>query len=140
MAVESKLKLLARVRELSDTGSLLHLALNDALNGEITWFRRGRHSIGISRPTSASGGLAIHRYFPDGAHQPHASVYYAEGWFNDVLRVSSTVPYDADTINFRNAVIEAKYFLQDEQAKFYSTKIAESHGITAPEETAAAPA
>ncbi len=59
---------------------VLHLALNDALNDKVTWFRSGPYRLGISRETGASGGIVIVRELTTGL-QPYACAYYWEKWF-----------------------------------------------------------
>jgi len=59
--------------------SATHLALNDVLNERVTWFRKGKTRLGISRENGASGGIVIHRDLS--GNSPYACAYYFETWF-----------------------------------------------------------
>lgn len=73
-------------RRLSEDSTVLHLALNDVLNGRVTWFEIRSVAIGISRETEAHGGIVMVR--GDG----YVSAYYWEGWFAEVRENLSPIP------------------------------------------------
>ena len=77
---------------LSKDAAVLHLALNDAINGKVQWFRKGKLSLGISRPAEAAGGIVIERY--DG----YACAYYWEDWWPGVR--DNTLAWHQDTEAF----------------------------------------
>ncbi len=66
--------------------SCLHLALNDVLNDQVTWFKRGTQRLGISRATGASGGIVIHREVERGNPSLNytTGAYYWEAWFPQI--------------------------------------------------------
>lgn len=70
----SKSRLAEATRELSEQLEKAEFALHDLIARRVTWFRRGRYSLGVSRETTGSGPLAITVYRCPG-QSPQVCVY-----------------------------------------------------------------
>lgn len=55
----SRSDLEARCDALNHESSVLRCALNDVLKGDVKWFGRSPYRLGVCRPTSACGGIAL---------------------------------------------------------------------------------
>jgi len=71
-------QLAARERQATEDAGMLHCVLNDVLNNEVQWFRKGNVRLGITRPAGPAGGYVIE------ASCGYASVYLWDTWWPGV--------------------------------------------------------
>jgi hypothetical protein len=103
---------------LRNENDVLGLALTDLSNGSVKWFGHSReYSIGVSRPTSASGGVLIVRSCGV------TSAHYFERHAQDTLAQISAcltgenTPYNLDLLRRRQLIEDAQAFVRAEQNK-----------------------
>lgn len=112
MAQISKEQLLKDLQTAKDGESRLHCVINDLLNKEVTWFRKGPHWLGIARPSGAEGGLVIHQErFP--GRKPYAVAYSWESWWPGIR--DRTHALDKSESNLRDCAYEALTYIQKMQ-------------------------
>lgn len=74
-------------RHQSGQAAILHEALRDVLVNHPKWIKSGRYAAAIIHPESAHGGIVIVKQSRPKS-EGYSSVYYAETWANDVLRLT----------------------------------------------------
>ena len=83
--------------------SALFLALSDLSNGAVKWVHKGRAiQLGLCRPTSASGGIVIHK-----VNDHVLGAYYFESWAADVIR-SAEIIQSAEWLDLRELVYDLR--------------------------------
>jgi hypothetical protein len=104
-----------RCLALDSENSVLRCALHDILRGNVRWFGSARkYQVGISRASSACGGIAIVR-----SEGNLVSCEYAERFFADALAHIAACVTGEDTeynreLLARRAAIEAARFYRDD--------------------------
>lgn len=105
----------ARAKLSDEKALLLGLALTDVVNGAVAWFGNSRQfSIGISRATSASGGICIVR------ENGSADAFYFESYAREALAHIASVITGHDSehnralMQRRAAIENAAAFVADQ--------------------------
>jgi hypothetical protein len=116
--MKSKSKSAIRIAELEKENTVLSCALNDMLNLGAKWFGSARSfSVGVTRPQSACGGIAIIRC--NGTARAH----YFEEWARAELAHIQLVITGADTehnrelLRRRSAIEAAQAYIREQQSQ-----------------------
>jgi hypothetical protein len=93
---------------LESRATLFMLALNDSLNGLVTWQKKGRYSVGTCREKGAAGGIVLIRSYLNAL--PFTDVQY----FEDAIRpFRGVIPSeDKDSNNLRELLFAAETRIQ----------------------------
>lgn len=101
---------------LSTENEALTLALHDLCNGNVKWFGHARtYSLGVSRPTGASGGIAIVR------EAGTTGAYYFETYARETLThiaaciTGANTEHNAELARRRSAIEAAKAYVSEMQ-------------------------
>lgn len=97
------------------------IALNDVLNNQVKWFRKGNHALGVCRPTGAHGGIVIARMKSGASH--YSCAYYWERYIPHFKTLPSS---DKEFSDQREIAFQAETYINREQsAEFQPERVAE---------------
>lgn len=111
----SRLQLESLVKDMRTETTVLSCALNDILNGDVKWFSHSHtFSIGVTRPTSACGGIAVVR------QTGTSGAYYFEEYARRELEhiaaciTGENTEHNRELAQRRSAIESAKAYVADQ--------------------------
>ena len=95
MKKQTRPELESALRQSQNDAGYLHCALNDLINGKVSWLRRGIYRLGISRETQACGGIVLVRMIDNANHSSYTCAYLWEAWYTGQLQ---SIPSASDKL------------------------------------------
>lgn len=108
--------------ESQSESTVLACALNDVLRGDVKWFGRGEYSLGVTRPASACGGIAVVRQC--GIVSAYYFEEYSQRELNHIALIvtGEDAEHNRELLRRRAAIEDAKAYIRAAQTARFDAK------------------